>query len=249
VEGNYYFGTIDRFSNILFTTNSEYRQINTGVDYVLSSFSGKAGLMYSVNFSKDLNATIGATYAFKSNLSGDYTRYATAVNATGTLDTAFFAVRNASIDIPAEIGAGISLRKTDKWMIGADYVRQDWSATNFSPTPGIDFSPATSHVFKAGFEYIPNRFDVRYYMKRVTYRGGAYYEKSYMSMDGKQVDNVGLTLGVNLPIYMGYNFLGVAVNVGQRGSLDRGQLRERYVMFVLNLSLNDKTWFRKVRYD
>ena len=70
-----------------------------------------------------------------------------------------------------------------------------------------------------------------------------------MSMDGKQVNNVGLTLGVNLPIYMGYNFLGVAVNVGQRGSLDRGQLRERYVMFVLNLSLNDKTWFRKMRYD
>ncbi len=248
-EGIYYFGTIDRFSNILFTTNSEYRQINTGTDYVLGAFSAKAGLQYNVKVSEQLSATLGATYTLKSNLSGDITRFATAVNATGTLDTASFNVRSANIEIPSEIGAGISLRKKDKWMIGADYIRQDWSSVNFGTTTGVNFTPAVSHMLKAGFEYIPNIFDVRYYMKRVTYRGGAYYEKSYLSLDGKQVNNIGVTMGVNLPIFMWYNSLGVAVNLGQRGSFESGSVRERYVMFVINFNLHDNTWFRKVKYD
>ncbi len=248
-EGIYYFGTIDRFSNILFTTNSEFRQINTGTDYVLGSFSAKAGLQYNLKVSEQISATLGATYTLNSNLTGDVTRFATAVNATGTLDTASFTVRSANIEIPSEIGAGISLRKKDKWMIGADYIRQDWSSVNFGTTAGVNFAPAVSHMLKAGFEYIPNIFDVRYYMKRVTYRGGAYYEKSYLSLDGKQVNNIGVTLGVNLPIFMWYNSLGVAVNIGQRGSFESGSVRERYVMFVINFNLHDNTWFRKVKYD
>lgn len=248
-EGIYYFGTIDRFSNILFTTNSDFRQINTGTDYVLGGMSAKFGLQYTIRLNEETSATLGATYSLKSRLTGDITRFATAVNATGTLDTASFEVNGSNIEIPSEIGGGITFRKKDKWMFGADYIRQDWSKANFGPVAGISYSPGLSHIVRAGFEYIPNSFDVRYYMKRVTYRGGAYYEKSYLNLNGQQVNNIGITLGVNLPIYMWYNSLGVAVNAGQRGSFSSGSIRERYVMFILNFNLHDNTWFRKVRYD
>ena len=248
-EGVYYFGTIDRFSNILFTTNSEFRQINTGTDHVLGGISAKVGLQYNIKFGGQSSLTLGATYSPKSRLTGDVTRFATAVNATGTLDTASFNVTAANIEIPSEIGAGITLRKRDKWMIGADYIMQDWSNSNFGTAPGVNYSPAVSHIVRAGFEYIPNSFDVRYYMKRVTYRGGVYYEKSYLSLNGQQVNNIGITFGMNLPIYILYNSLGVAINVGQRGSLNSSPVRERYVMFVINFNLFDNTWFRKVRYD
>ena len=84
-------------------------------------------------------------------------------------------------------------------------------------------------------------------MKRVTYRGGAYYEKSYLNLNGQQVNNIGITIWVNLPIYMWYNSLELLMP--DRGSFSSGSIRERYVMFILNFNLHDNTWFRKVRYD
>lgn len=249
-EGIYYFGTIDRYSNILFNSSSAYRRINTGFDYVVGSFSGKFGLQYSQKISKDFNLTLGATYLVKSQLSGDLTRYSMAVNSAGTIDTVTFnIISRTQLEIPTEIGLGVSLRKSDSWMIGADYVRQDWRNANFAATPGVNFEPSLSNTYKFGFEFTPNRYDVRYYFRRVTYKGGAYYEKSYMNIEGNQINSVGLTLGANFPIYRWYNSLGIAVDMGQRGSLKNNMVRERYLMFVVNIGLHDISWFRKHKYD
>ncbi|MEN6618555.1 MAG: hypothetical protein ABFC28_03530 [Rikenellaceae bacterium] len=249
-EGIYYFGTIDRYSNILFNSNSTYRSIKTGMDYVVGSFSGKFGLLYSQKLANNMNLSLGATYLLKSQLKGDLTRYSFAINSIGTIDTITFnTTHRTQMEIPSEIALGASLRKADKWMIGADYVRQDWSNTSFTDTPGINFESSLSNTYKLGFEFTPNRYDVRYYLRRVTYRGGAYYEKSYMSLGGNQVNSAGLTLGASFPIFRWYNSIGIAVDMGQRGSIKNNMVRERYLMFIINVGLHDITWFRKYKYD
>jgi hypothetical protein len=248
-EGIYYFGTIDRYSNILFNTNQTYRTINTGTDYVLSSISGKLGVQYKRDLKEDITFTAGATYLLGSKLSGDLTKYAYATNVSGYRDTVHHDInKDTQMEIPAEIGVGISFRKKDKWMVGADYTRQDWSNVKFAPTPGVGFAPSVSNTFKVGFEYIPNRYDIRYYSRRVTYRGGAYYENSYMSINGKQINSMGVTFGATLPIMRLYNGVGFSVDMGQRGSLKDNLIRERYVMFNISVSLHD-IWFIKYRYD
>ncbi len=248
-EGIYYFGTIDRYSNIMFNTNQTYRTINTGTDHVLSSLSGKLGIQYKRDIKGDITFTAGATYLIGSKLSGDLTKYAYATNVSGYRDTINLNVsKDTQMEIPSEIGFGISLRKTDKWMVGADYTRQDWSKVIFAPTPGVAFTPSVSNTFKVGFEYIPNRYDIRYYSRRVTYRGGAYYENTYMSVAGKQINSVGITLGATLPIMRLYNGVGFSLDMGQRGSLKDNLIRERYVMFNISVSLHD-IWFIKYRYD
>lgn len=248
-EGIYYFGTIDRKSDVIFTTNQSYRSLNTGSDYVIGSFAGKLGLQYSNNLGDDLSLTAGATWQLGSKLSGDLTRYAFATNAQGYRDTSYFHVaENTAMEIPAEYGLGFSLRKRDKWMVGIDYTRQDWSNVSFAPTPGVSFTPSVSNSFKLGFEYIPNRYDIRYYSRRVTYRGGLYYENTYMKVEDKQINAMGLTFGATLPILRFYNGVGFSVDMGQRGSLQNNLVRERYVMFNLSFSLHD-IWFVKYRYD
>ncbi len=249
-QGIYYFGTIDRYSNILFNSSGSYRSIKTGMDYVISSFSGKLGLQYSLNFSKDMNLTLGTTYLLKSKLTGDYTKYAKAIGATGAIDTiSYVTTPDTKMEIPTELGFGVSLRKNDSWMIGADYSRQDWSNSSFTATPGVDFKTAVSNTFKLGFEYTPNKYDVRYYFKRITYKGGGYYEKSYMNIGGNQINSAGLTLGVSMPISRGYNSIGLSVDMGQRGSLKNNLVKEKYLMFVISIGLNDKSWFHKIKYD
>ena len=69
-----------------------------------------------------------------------------------------------------------------------------------------------------------------------------------MNVAGKQINSMGITLGMSLPIYQLNNAIGVAVDFGQRGSLKNNLVRERYVNFVINIHLHD-IWFQKFRYD
>lgn len=248
-EGIFYFGTIDRRSDIFFNSDASYRVINTGVDYVISSLSAKLGAQYFKILNSDMSLTVGATYLLGKKLSGDLTKYAYATSIAGKKDTAYFnSNKNTSLEIPSEIGVGFSLRKKDKWLIGADYTRQDWSSAKFAPTPGVSFTPAVSNAYKVGFEYIPNRYDIRYYTKRITYRGGLYYENTYMKIADKQIDAMGITLGATFPILRLNNGVGISVDMGQRGSQKNNLVRERYIMFNINFSLQD-IWFIKYRYD
>ncbi len=248
-EGIFYFGTIDRRSDILFNTDANFRTINTGMDYVISSLSAKLGVQYAKTLSNDLSVTAGATWLLGRELSGALTKYAYALSPSGMKDTVYFD-RNerSSLEIPSELGIGFSLRKKDKWLVAADYTRQDWSSSKFAPTPGVSFTPAVSNSYKVGFEYIPNRYDIRYFAKRITYRGGAYYENTYVKIADKQINAMGITLGATIPILRFNNGVGFSIDMGQRGSLQNNLVRERYIIFNINFSLQD-IWFVKYRYD
>ena len=103
----------------------------------------------------------------------------------------------------------------------------------------MNFTPNTARSFRLGFEFIPNMYDLKYYFKRVTYRFGAYYDQTYMNFGGNRINAAGFTFGMSLPIYRLYNAFNVAVDFGQRGSTKNNLVRERYVQFVINISLHD----------
>ncbi|MBQ7773806.1 MAG: hypothetical protein IJ383_07050 [Bacteroidales bacterium] len=244
----YYFGALNRYSNVSFDSDASVRNINTGWDYDVRALSGRIGVQYFGNIAKNTILTVGATYRLKSQLDGDHTSYALAVSSS-TMDTVKLVTSPGyKVDIPSEISLGFSIKKQDKWMVGFDYTRQDWKGSFFGETPGVDFKPSVASSFRVGFEYIPNRYDIRYYLKRATYRFGAYYDKSYVNIAGNQVNAAGITLGMSMPIFRWYNALTWSVDLGQRGSLENGMVRERYVQVNLNFNLHDM-WFIKKRYQ
>ena len=255
VQGIYYFGSIDRKSNVLFNSSSSHGSLLTGYDAVLGAFTGKFGMQYMGVNSKGYFISAGASYLLGSDLRGDLTRYAYSV--VGSLrDTLYSETQNgAQMEVPAEFAIGISFGQksyerngVNKWMVGLDYSRQDWSKASFSATPGVDFSPVVSNSFKLGLEMTPDRYDIRYFLRRWTYRAGAYYEQSYMKLNGKQVNACGITLGVSVPVFQFSNMLNIGIDMGQRGSVKDGLVRERYIMFQVGISLYD-IWFEKRKYD
>lgn len=249
-EGIYYFGTIDRYSNVVFSSSSTYRQILTGYDYVVGAFSGKFGLQYTQKIKPEIEATLGITYSLKTKLSGDVTRYAKATDIAGNLDTILLdKKKDPAMSVPSELGIGFSVKKSEKWMFGADYVIQNWSGINFTETPGIDFKAVNSSALRIGAEYTPNLYDIRYYYKRITYRAGLYYDQSYMKVFGSQVNSLGFTLGMNFPISRWFNSLGLTLDVGQRGTSSDKLVKENYFMVGISFALHDISWFRKVKYD
>ena len=135
-----------------------------------------------------------------------------------------------------------------------DYLRSDWSKSGFDKANGFGisgdskFSSTVSQSFRAGFEIVPNRNDIRYYLRRCAYRAGVYYDQSYYRLDGNDVNAVGITLGVTLPVFKWYNGISLGVDLGQRGNKNNGMIRERYAMFVVGFNIHD-IWFRKHEYN
>lgn len=244
----YYFGALNRYSNVLFSSDASTRDINTGWDYDINAISGRIGAQFFTDIAKNTTLTVGATYRLESNMDGDFTRYACTTSSSQIDTVTLTTTPGYKVQIPTEFSAGFSIRKKDKWLVGFDYLRQDWADSFFGETPGVDFKPSVSSSFKVGFEYIPNRYDIRYYMKRVTYRLGAYYDQTYINLNGKQVNAAGVTFGMSLPIFRWYNAITWSVDFGQRGSLENDMVRERYLQFNVNFNLHD-LWFIKKKYQ
>lgn len=250
VEGIYYFGNLERHNTVTYS-NSAYRSVDTGTKHHLNGFTGKFGLQYQERFGKDYSFVAGATYRLGTKLGGVKDRFSYA-KTSSTVDTTYFKSMDPAVSIADEIGVGISFRKEDKWALEFDYTRSDWRNTGIEGVTSVSdpdlFSASVANSYKFGFEVIPNRYDTRYYLKRATYRGGVYYNESYFTYGGHKVPEVGITLGVTLPVFRFYNSINLGIDFGQRGGFGGVGMRERYFRFVIGFSLHD-IWFQKPKYN
>lgn len=247
VEGIYYFGNLNYHSDIYYNSNVSIRTLETGWKRKASGWSAEAGIQYTAELPKDYSLTMGATYRMKSQIKGELMRYAYAIGQAIS-DTISEAKNACHTTIPAKFATGITLRKGEKWMVGLDYERQDWSKSNFLATPGVNFTSQTAQSIRAGFEFIPNKYDVRYYMKRVTYRIGAHFDQSYVKLDGTSINGFGVTFGMEFPISRLNSSLCFSIDAGQRGKNTGNLIRERYVNVIVSFNLHD-IWFIKRRYE
>jgi len=245
VDGQYYFGNIVRYSAASFNSSSVYRSVTSGENYSLKGAGLKAGLQYEQPLGKKYKAVIGATYDLGSSLDGSCIKFAYASSDTVINDKK----QIDGFSIPSELGVGLTFKKADeRWKIGFDYAQRDWTDASLFTTVGSGFSATKSQSFRAGFEFTPNPYDMRYWYKHITYRGGVYHEKSYYSLNGSQVDATGITVGASLPVFRYFNSVNISFDFGQRGSLSLNQVRERYFTINASFALHD-IWFLKPLYD
>ncbi len=255
----YYFGKLDRNSNETFE-NSTYRSINYGTRMNLHGYTGKFGVQYDQKLSPSVSMTLGATYRLGTKLRGyeNHFAYASQSSVVDTLSSMTYTDTLAGASnaprIADELGVGISFRGGDRWSAEFNYLRSDWSNSKFESRKGFaatgkaNFSSTVSQSFRAGFEFVPNRNDIRYYMKRVAYRGGVYYEQDYFKMNGNRIDSYGVTFGVTLPVFRWYNGISLGVDMGRRGSSKGMLVSETYFKFVVGFSIHD-IWFQKPQYN
>jgi hypothetical protein len=254
-EAIYYLGNIDKVTNMDYS-NSSYRSLNSGNELSVNAFTGKFGLQYEQKLGSDISMTIGATYRLGTGMKGYATeyRYANMASLSDTLRYNVDTLAGSGVRIADEIGVGIAIRKGDKWTAEFNYLRSDWTKSGFERSRGFaaegesKFTSTVSQSFRAGFEIVPNRNDIRYYFKKCAYRAGVYYDQAYYKLDGNNVNSLGLTLGLTLPVFRLYNGLSLGVDVGQRASARNNMIRERYAKFVIGFNIHD-LWFRKVQYQ
>ncbi|MDR0295514.1 MAG: hypothetical protein LBH91_04900, partial [Prevotellaceae bacterium] len=248
-QGQYYFGAIDRYSNIIYTTNPYFSSVVAGTSLKVGNFGATLGAQYERPLSKDLHLTVGATYQFSTSLGSRYLDFAYA-HTSGMVDTVRYTdKKGASISIPQTISFGASIRKGDLWMAGLEYVYQHWNDKALDDaSPEHRFSVTPSHLFRAGAEWTPRRHDFRNYFNRCTYRIGLNYEKTYMNFNGHQINDIGASIGFGLPVNRWNTSVNIAAEIGQRGTTQDNLIRETYFKFSVSFSLYD-IWFFKQQID
>ncbi len=251
----YYFGNIDRITRMDYM-NTSYRSVRTGNELSVRGSTGKFGLQYEQKLGGDVSMIIGATYRMSAKMKGysNNYRYATQSSVVDTLKHSVDTLAYGNLSFADEIGVGISVKGGDKWHAEFNYLKSGWGnsgldkAEGFAASGVYKFSTTASQSFRVGFEFVPNRNDIRYYMKRCAYRVGAYYDQAYYKLDGNNINSMGVTLGMTLPVFRWYNGLTVGVDFGQKASMREGMVRERYTKLAIGFNIHD-IWFQKPRYN
>ncbi|MBP3203524.1 MAG: hypothetical protein J6M31_07985 [Bacteroidales bacterium] len=249
-EFNFIFGNINKSATLTYTDDS-YRSSASGDSLQVRNFSARLGLQYEQPLGRGAYLTVGATYKFSTPMLG----YSIHYRELGSYyrERADASLTDKGVRLGDELGVGISYRKADNLLIEVDYSRSNWSNSALETVPGLSnvgdvvFNSSVGQSFRAGFEYTPNRNDIRYFLKRCTYRAGAYFDQSYYTVDGAHVNTIGLTLGMTLPVFRWYNGLSVGVELGRRG-LATSQVKETYIGFNVGFNIFD-IWFQKRPYE
>ena len=257
-EVQYIFGNLHK-DNSFTMSDSSFRSIKSGYTLGLNSFKGKFGVQYAFPISNKASVVLGATYELGADLKGTVDRFEvqtiSSINDSTPSPRSFSEkLAKGQVRLASETGFGIALKGGDKWTAEVNYLRSDWTSTGMDKVAGFAnvgnavFAATQAQSVRAGMSYVPNRNDIRYYRKKITYRAGTYWDQAYCTIDGQKINAFGLTFGATLPVFQLNNGVTVGVDIGQRGALSGNMIRERYINFNIGLNVHD-IWFIKQRYE
>jgi outer membrane protein assembly factor BamD (BamD/ComL family) len=259
---------VDEYANYASTISNDFVGQGNYVttiglnEYAISNFKFQVGLQWSVIANEKRLLTLGATYDYGGALNPKVTKTVIINDLNSTIvEQTGKDVRN-EMRLPHSVNAGV-IYQDNKFTAGFDYQYQNWGGDNSlveSADGGLDVKYTNTHTYKAGFEFTPNRFDVRNYMRRVAYRVGFRYGNYYQTFGGKGINQYAVTAGFGFPLrFLGSTSIDVGVEVGGRGSLASvknalghsvGLIRQNYLKVTLGLSLfGEDYWFVRPKYD
>lgn len=249
------------FGNLLTTRATEYAVVGA-VNAKLQNKNSVGGLNYSygIQYNFDLAPKLSMTLGYSGSSSGkvnstqsfyatQYTRDASG-NESTALDT-LSAVNNAksNLTLPLTHNFGISIQETDKWLVGADFRMSKWSNVSIN---NVNQGLQNSYGGSLGAQFTPDITSYNSYFKRVDYRLGVNYDKTYIKIGNQDIKQMGASLGFGFPLPSanGLSFykINFTTEIGQRGTLTDNLVKEKYINFHLGFTLNDK-WFRKYKVD
>lgn len=250
INANYFFGSIDHTRIVNFlepdgSSSSGYFNTKYSNKYIVSDFSYELGAQYYHVFKKSYKLTLGATYMHDNQLDAFLNEYIEKSNTAGLVDTLLnLDHTDGSIDLPRKLGLGMSFT-TDKLILTADYQQQNWSQALFL---GNQDSLSDSRRYSLGAELIPNPRNILNMWSRARYRIGGYYSETYLTLNGNQLTDYGISFGIGIPVSRSKSIINLNVVLGSKGTLDSNLIRENYGLLSLSLSLHD-IWFLKRKFD
>lgn len=266
IAAKYYWGKITHeyaanIDNNFVGVGAFYSMIGEDV-YAISNFKFQAGFQWSIISNDKRALTLGGTYDYGGKLRPKVTEsiylndlYETSVRK----ETGISQMR-----LPHSAKAGL-MYQDPKFAAAVEYEFQAWGSGNEGyfeekVNGGVTVKYVDTHTAKVGFSFTPNRFDVRNYFNRISYRCGFRYSNYYQEYNGQPIQQIAVTAGFGFPLrFMGTSSIDVSLEYGLRGSHNTfvnglgqkvGMIRQDYFKVGLGFSLfGEDYWFVRPKYD
>lgn len=263
---SYLYGDYSHVSTISYNQSSVYSMTRT-YSADISTWKLDMGLQYTAKLSKKDDLTIGATYGLGHDVNNRAIR-STQTTSSSTVQGVTADTIHGAFALPHSIDAGFAFRHGMKWRLGGDFGLEKWSECKFPSQEGSDgiYLSQKGQLYdrmKAGlgFDITPD-YQSKKLLKRMTYKVGGYYSRSYACADptGRVTDKpyeYGVSAGVTIPIsnrniWFGHTpKLNIAVqwahtNIPYLNSttLKKNILEENYLRFSIGLTFSER-WFYK----
>jgi hypothetical protein len=232
------------------TLNSKVEQSNA-----INGFNYDVGGQYSIDFTDKKRLTLGYSLSAntKLNTQSSYivSGYFTDGNGNPGLATDSIVNRSSpkgKVQLPNIQRFGFSYQDFGKFLIGADYTMGDWSKLSIGD---VNQGLSNSRTINIGGQFTPNINSLSSYFATVDYRLGMILDDTYMTINNTKIKRIAGTVGLGLPLRpnnSSFYKINIAAEVGRRGTLTNGLVRENYVNLHLSFTLNDK-WFTKYKFD
>ncbi len=241
---SYLFGTIDNVKSVEFPSGTHYFNSRYIDAVTANGFHFDYGLLYEkpIKNGKVIRAGLSGAVSTKVNaLNTQYYYNYTSTKFGETIkDSVFNETENrGDIKLPQFWRSGISLEKTGKWMIGADFNYYNWNAYE---SFGVRDTLKNSYNVIVGGQKYTNRFD---------FRMGVRYGTTYLNIKETQLNEYGFTVGLGIKKLLAKrppSAINIGFEIGQRGTLDNNLIREQYYRFFLGFTLTD-IWFVQPKFD
>ena len=248
---SYYFGKIET-NAIQYVEAVQYGSKENNLSGI-NGFSATFGLNYHTYLTKKLTLLGSLTYASQGNLKSSNSRLISTVQYSSSgaeiaIDSNPITVANTTLRLPSKLAFGVAIGQQKKWLIGTEITNQKSSnlGNRFNDINNVKFENATKYAI--GGYYIPNYNSFSSYVEKFTYRAGLRYENTGLVIQDKSIKDVGLTLGLGIPISGSFSNVNVGFEVGKRGTTSAGLVQENYVNITIGLSFNDKWFVKKLYY-
>jgi hypothetical protein len=206
------------------------------ISYRLDSIKTK----YSLNF--------GLTYEPKSSLSSEVQQILERKDGSGLiLQSDTIIDRSSKVTFPSRIAAGVSFGRSDKWLVGADFLFTSFGSST-ATLGNQTLAVQNGWKWTIGGELTPDVRSLSSYLKRITYRAGVSSEESSYLVNGHPVKDFGINFGFSFPVNR-ISSLDIAFRSGKRGNEKLNGIEENYFKIYFGVTFNDTQWFIKRRFD
>lgn len=255
-NANYLFGKLKNTQEAQYPQSSGALNSKIERSRLINGLNLDYGLQYHTLLGNDLNMVIGYSGNVSSNMRVKESEvvFRTFGSSVGDADNipldsiSYVEGQRKSLSMPLTHKIGISFNKMNKWMIGADANMSNWSDYREGDVnPGLQ----NSYGFAVGGQFTPDINSTKYF-NVVDYRMGFNYNKSNIRINNKDVNEIGVSVGLGLPLpsnrRTSFYKINFAAEFMQRGASDINLVKENFINFHLGFTLNDR-WFQRYKYD
>ena len=244
--GNIETGSLEFITDVPIATKQSNTSDLSGVNFNL-------GAMYQAKINKKLNVYSSVSFTPESSLKSKNTIEVATVNYDSFFNTSVVGETNTvkeNIDLkfPSKLTFGTGIGENKKWLLGAEVTMQNTANlfNSYNNTSNVSFEKYAKYVI-GGF-FIPNYQSFTSYAKRIVYRAGLKYEQTGLVIDTESINDMGLTLGLGLPLKGTFSNINIGFEFGKKGTTRANLIQENYANLNVGLSLNDK-WFEKRKFN